>query len=483
MRLILLSWFFFITFSTNFFGIPMILVSGQCQSDQQSLLLQMKNSLIFNSTLSVSLVQWNQSTDCCTWNGVECDMAGHVISLDLIDESICGPLPPSIGYLTRLEYLDLSFNSFTGPLPPSMGNLTRLGYLHLSLNSFSGPLPPSMGNLTQLEYLALLSNNFTGPLPPSMGNLTQLEHLALSSNHFTGPLPPSMGYLTQLEHLSLSFNSFTGLLPPSMGLCGPPLTKSCTNSSESTISPPSNQFDPSTPISSNEFDWQFFLVIGVGFGIGFVAAVAPLIFSDRVNLCSLSIVGQVLLFCHGIVSTTTRPNLILIEGLDPKSLSNCTKLEVLDHGNKISDAFPCWLKNVSSLHVLVLRSNIFYGNIGCLEYDVFWPKLQIIDLASNNFIGRLPQKGLTTWKAMMVDEQKVQSQLKHLQYETLATNPLYCQDTVMVTMKDQEVGLVKILTLFTSIDLSSINEQFKSLIVLNLSHNAFTSSISYSHLL
>ncbi|KAK0584066.1 hypothetical protein LWI29_007062 [Acer saccharum] len=477
----------------------MILVSGLCQSDQQSLLLQMKNSLTFDSTLSVSLVQWNQSTDCCTWSGVDCDMAGRVISLDLRGESICGLLPPSMGYLTRLEYLDLSSSNFNGPLPPSMGNLTRLEYLDLSSNNFNGPLPPSMGNLTRLEYLYLSSNSFSGPLPPSMGNLTRLEYLYLSFNSFTGPLPPSMGNLTQLEHLDLSSNSFSGPLPPSMGnltrleylvlsfnsfsgplpmsifeikslrflllasnkfngtvqldaigrldmlrtfdlsynnlavnvnssfssfpphiwqlklascklvmipnlkkissiavldlsdnhisgeipnwiwevvcgtlslshnslvgfqepysiknldyldlhsnrlqgkiplppleaelvdysgnnfsssipddivgripistqlqsfsptsfegnegLCGPPLMKSCTNSNKSPIPAPTNESDPSAPSSSNEFDWQFFLVIGVGFGTSFVAVVAPLIFSNKVNLCHVVLVA------------------------------------------------------------------------------------------------------------------------------------------------------------------------------------------------
>ncbi|KAK3212364.1 hypothetical protein Dsin_017070 [Dipteronia sinensis] len=82
-----------------------------------------------------------------------------------------------------------------------------------------------------------------------------------------------------------------------------------------------------------------------------------------------------------------------LDGLVPKSIANCTTLEVLDLGNnKINDVFPCWLKNVSSLHALVLQSNKFYCTIGCLEYDVSWPMIQIIDLASNNVTGRLPQK-------------------------------------------------------------------------------------------
>ncbi|KAK0584701.1 hypothetical protein LWI29_017397 [Acer saccharum] len=573
----------------------MILVPGQCQSDQQSLLLQMKNSLTFHSTSS--LVQWNQSTDCCTWSGVDCDMAGRVISLDLRGESICGPLPPSMGNLTRLEYLALSSNSFSGPLPPSMGNLTRLEYLALSSNSFSGPLPPSMGNLTRLEYLDLSSNSFSGPLPPSMGNLTQLEDLFLSYNNFSGPLPPSMGNLTQLESLVLSFNSFSGPLPPSMGnliqlvelalssnhftgplpmsifeikslrflllasnkfngtvqldvigrfgnltyfdlsynnltvnvntsfssfppnirilklasckLCKIPNIKNCSlfeldlsvnqisgeipnwiwevadtnlNLSHNSLVgfqepysiknlryldlhsnrlqgkiplPPlearvvdysSNNFTSSIPdeIGNIAFLMQFFSVSN-----NKLTGVIPesLCNATRLNVLDLSInnlsgriptcliemgenLGVLNVKRNNLYGTipdrfpgncgfqTLSMNSNQLEGLVPKSLANCTKLEVLDLGNnKINDAFPCWLKNVSSLHVLVLRSNKFYGNISCLEYDVSWPMLQIIDLASNNFTGRLPQKGLTTWEAMMVDEHKAQSQLTHLQFE------------------------------------------------------------------
>ncbi|XP_031277350.1 receptor-like protein 18 [Pistacia vera] len=172
----------------------------------------------------------------------------------------------------------------------------------------------------------------------------------------------------------------------------------------------------------------------------------------------------------------------------PKSLANCAKLEILNIGNnQFSDTFPCWLNNVFSLHILVLRSNKFHGEIDCPELKGSWPMLQIFDLASNRFSGRLPQKYLTTWVAMMADS--AQSELKHLQFEILALSSLYYQDEVTVTSKGLQMELVKILTVFTSIDLSCNNFQgpipaeiglLKSLHILNLSYNAFTGPLPSS---
>ena len=75
-------------------------------------------------------------------------------------------------------------------------------------------------------------------------------------------------------------------------------------------------------------------------------------------------------------------------------------LEVLDIGNNhIEDVFPYYLRKISRLRVLVLRSNNFHGSIGCGGTNVTWPMLQIIDLALNNFTGQLPRKSSSTWKA------------------------------------------------------------------------------------
>ncbi|KAK2656235.1 hypothetical protein Ddye_009287 [Dipteronia dyeriana] len=169
MRIILLSWLFFITFSTNFFGIPMILASGQCQSDQQFLLLQMKNSLIFDSTKSVRLVRWNQSIDCCTWRGVDCDMAGHVIGLDLSEESIDGGIDNSTGLfeLQHLRSLNLAFNLFyESQIPSRLANLTNLVYLNLSEAGFGGEIPIEISCMTRLNPFFCRKFKTAGVLGP-----------------------------------------------------------------------------------------------------------------------------------------------------------------------------------------------------------------------------------------------------------------------------------------------------------------------------
>ena len=111
--------------------------------------------------------------------------------------------------------------------------------------------------------------------------------------------------------------------------------------------------------------------------------------------------------------------------------------------------------------------------------------LQIVDLASNKFTGQLQIKSFST-KAMRNDEDKVQPVLNHIQFEVLKFSQFYYQDAITVTSKGQDLDLVKILNIFTSIDISCnklegpIPEEIgelKSLYVLNLSHNAFTNSI------
>jgi hypothetical protein len=89
------------------------LVTGLCLGNQQSLLLQLKKNLIFNTTMSQKLVHWNQSDDCCEWYGVTCNNKGHVTSLDLSNEFISGQLENSLFFnLKYLQNLNLAYNEF-----------------------------------------------------------------------------------------------------------------------------------------------------------------------------------------------------------------------------------------------------------------------------------------------------------------------------------------------------------------------------------
>jgi hypothetical protein len=187
-----------------------------------------------------------------------------------------------------------------------------------------------------------------------------------------------------------------------------------------------------------------------------------------------------------------------LEGKLPKSLARCTSLEVLNLGNNhIEDAFPCYLKNISMLHILILRSNKFYEPINCQGCNASWLKLQIVDLAANNFTGKLPIKHFSDWKAITDDKNEAESQLNHLKfgryhrsvYDRVDVIDIYNQDEITVTMKRLEAKLEKVLTIFNSLDFSCNNfdgpipeevGELKLLHILNLSHNSFTGKIPQS---
>ncbi|CAN6724190.1 unnamed protein product [Malus baccata var. baccata] len=187
-----------------------------------------------------------------------------------------------------------------------------------------------------------------------------------------------------------------------------------------------------------------------------------------------------------------------IEGQFPKSLARCT------------NTFPCLLKNISDLRVLALRSNNFYGGIGCpvVKTNATWPALQIIDLAYNNFNGEVPGFPLTTWQAMkgngdVSDSNYIEVSSSgfghiytipgeaHLPYELRhhATFTFSYEPAITITSKGFKRDLAKIITVLTLIDFSCNNFSgpipkemgaLKSLYVLNLSSNAFTGEIPSS---
>jgi hypothetical protein len=94
----------------------------------------------FNPDLSTKLVYWNQSADCCLWEGVNC-AEGRVIGLDLTNESISGGLDnlSSLFNLSYLQSLNLAYNNFNGSqISSEFDKLTNLSYLNLSNAGFEG---------------------------------------------------------------------------------------------------------------------------------------------------------------------------------------------------------------------------------------------------------------------------------------------------------------------------------------------------------
>ncbi|KAJ0027805.1 hypothetical protein Pint_34902 [Pistacia integerrima] len=384
----LLSWFFLIIFFASCFS-HVVLVSGQCQSDQQSLLLQLKNSLVFSSTSSVKLAQWDQNTDCCNWSGVDCDEAGHVINLNLSNESISGGIENATGLfaLQHLNSLNLSYNRFNATqIPSRLANLTNLTHLNLSNAGLAGQIPSSISGLTKLVTLDLSSPNFLGSsvlklenpnLSTFLQNFTEISELYLDGvnisaqgNEWCKALSSS---LPNLQVLSLS-NCF---------LSGPITTSLAELRSLSVIRLDQNNLSSTVPGFLAEFTNLTSLRLSY---CGLLGTFPENIF-QKLQLANNQFRGKVPEFAD---ASSSRLDTLVLRPI-PESICNATLLQVLDlSNNSFNGNIPkCLTQSSETLGVLNLRRNNLTGII----FDTF-PEtcaLQTIDLSGNHLQGMVPK--------------------------------------------------------------------------------------------
>jgi hypothetical protein len=180
------------------------------------------------------------------------------------------------------------------------------------------------------------------------------------------------------------------------------------------------------------------------------------------------------------------------EGILPRSLSNCRMLEILNLGsNRLTDVFPSWLGILPELRVLILQQNGFYGIIGNPIAIFSSPKLHIVDLSANEFMGKLPCEYFRNWKRIKnVDA-------NDFTYMGAYTSIwwagyiiyLYYPYSMKIINRGREMVYLKIIEVFTVIDLSSnkFNGNIPEFIgdlngfqLLNLSNNNLTNHIPLS---
>ncbi|KAK1370705.1 hypothetical protein POM88_036797 [Heracleum sosnowskyi] len=314
---------------------------------------------------------------------------------------------PYLGNQSRLLVLDLSDNQIGGAIPSWTWNVgngaptyinfsqTQLGsfqepcafpglsVLDLHSNQLTGqiPVPPETAH-----YVDYSANNFTSSISPDIGkNLTVAYFFSVSSNKLTGTIPDSICEAIYLYVLDLSNNGFSGEIP------------SCL-------------LGPIEPLAI------------LNFGNNNL--------TGHVNGNFVENCGLRLLDLHGNH----------IEGNVPRSLSNCTMLEVMNLGNNhLTDTFPCFMNRSSNLRVLVLRFNRFYGSTLCSGPRNHWPNLQIIDIALNQFTGKVPINWFVNWTGMMGSNYGAQLEINHLRYKAFDLDTLSYQDTV--TLKNEEIKL------------------------------------------
>ncbi|KAK2379018.1 receptor protein [Trifolium repens] len=358
---------------------------------------------------------------------------------------------------SKLTMLDLSNNHIQGKVPNwiwKIPNLQSLNVSHNMLTDLEGPLQNITSNLIELDlhnnqlkgtilvfpkyatYLDYSMNKFSSVIPQDIGNyLPFTTFLSLSNNNLLGSIPDSLCNASNLQVLDISINNISGTIP------------SCLMNMTQTL-------------------------VVLNLRMNNLIGTIPDVFPSSCGLRTLDL---------------SKNNL---DGQIPISLVKCSALEVLDlSNNNIVDRFPCLLKKISTLRVLVLRKNEFYGPIKCPATDDTWHMLQIIDLAFNNFSGKQPEQFFTMWEAMMSDNDQIESKVNHIQFQVLQYGQIYYQDSVTVASKGQQLELVRIMTIYTTVDLSSnlfegtipnVLMDFNALYVLNFSNNRLSGEIPSS---
>ncbi|KAI3443080.1 DYW_deaminase domain-containing protein [Psidium guajava] len=416
--------------------------------------------------------------------------------LNLGSNLLQGSIPASIFKLRGLEYLSLSSNNFSGTMNidalQGLRNLTRLYLSHngLSISSLAfasaaaspfpdfielhlascqlRTLPQFLANQSNLVTLDLSHNYIQGEIPRWIWTLESLRSLNLSSNFFDEFETPLHNLTSTLGVVDLHSNMLRGkMLPLPTGAMYLDFSK--------------NNFHGSIPKSICRADSLVVLDLSHNHLNGTIPDCLMML--SVLNLRNNQLSGH-------IPQNITAPSDLtmldisenLLQGQIPLWLANCMKLELVNIGdNQIDGTFPCHFKAISSLRVLVLRFNKLHGEIGCLHSPSAWQMLQIIDLSSNNFGGTLPASLLASWEGM-----KANGDFNSLYYDFSPGREIHYQITMSATVKGRDVELVKILTVFTSIDFSCNRFEgpipitlgdLRALYFLNLSHNAISDSI------
>ncbi|EOA32389.1 hypothetical protein CARUB_v10015659mg [Capsella rubella] len=421
-----------------------------------------------------------------------------------------GTIPSSLLNIPSLNYIDLSYNKLNRIL--EFGNITTsLFDLRLGNNNFKGPIPKSIFKLVNLWRLDLSHFNTQGSVDFSIfSHLKSLVDLDLShlNTTTTFDLNVILSSFKSLDTLYLSGNKVSATNTSSVS--DPPLLGDFNLSGCGLTNFPeflkTQHTMRSLDISNNKIDGQvpgwlwtlpnlYNVYISNNTFIGFQRPIKPRLsstlryffgannnFSGKIPsfICALGSLTVLDLSnnkfngsiprCMGYFSSTLevinlRNNRLCgglpvnisasVKSLDvghnqlvgklPRNLVRNSSLEVLNvESNKISDVFPSWLSSLQDLQVLVLRSNAFHGPIQHTGFS----KLRIIDISNNHFSGTLPSIFFVNWTAMFSLGKT--EDLSNGGY----MGTYYYSDSMVLMNKGQEMEMVRILNIFTSIDFS-----------------------------
>ncbi|CAN4109811.1 unnamed protein product [Withania somnifera] len=206
-------------------------------------------------------------------------------------------------------------------------------------NQINGSVPISIFNISSLKQLFLWRNNLSGFLPREIGNLTKIQVLDLRYNTFIGEIPKEIRNLIELEVLYLGVNSFSGPLDMEIFNISGLKVLSLSNNNLSGSLPP--------------------------------------------NICSIL----------PNIETLYLSELTNLAGTIPHSISNCSKLTILElSSNKLTGMIPNSLGYLTHLQKLNLQTNNLTtdSSLSFLTSLTNCRSLTVLSLSLNPLNGMLP---------------------------------------------------------------------------------------------
>ncbi|CAI8591776.1 unnamed protein product [Vicia faba] len=510
------------TFTTSF---P--LTHPKCHEDESHALLQFKEGFNINMTASWNpssypkTASWNVSTDCCSWDGIQChEYTNRVIHIDLSSSQLYGTMNANstLFSLTCLQSLDLSDNDFNySQIPPEIGELSQLRYLNLSNATFFGEIPPQVSqlskllsldlslhattilqgsrvnllqlkesslksiiqNATKLEILRLSHVTILSPLPEKLTNLTSLQVLSLYNSELYGEFPAGVFHLPNLKFLDLRYNSnLNGRLPEFQ------------SSSLTILALDYTGFYGTLPVSIGKLSSLNTLLIRNCNFLGYIPSSLgnltqlmqislqnnKLSGDPSASLTNLTKLSKLLVghneFTFETISWIGKLSSIITLDISsvnigsdiPSSFANLTQLEIFSAVNSnIKGELPSWMMNLTNLAVLILPQNFLFGKI---DLDMFLKLKRLIYLdLSFNILSLYSGKSLSHMT-------KSQIQILYLQSCNLVEVPTfirYSSDLQILDLSNNSIT-----------SLPSWLWRKSSLQILDVSDNSLTGEISPS---
>ncbi|GMP84088.1 hypothetical protein CsSME_00037757 [Camellia sinensis var. sinensis] len=378
-----------------------------CTQQQTSALLQFKQQFSFDKYdfceynygihSYPKMESWKEGSDCCSWDGVECDNnTSQVIGLDLSCSWLLGTIHPNTTifyYFPHLQRLNLAFNDFgMSPISSEFSRFTRLTHLNLSGSGFSGKVPIEISFLSKLVSLDLSSNDGLRLEEPGfellVQNLTKVRDLNLDSVNISSVVSNSLLNLTSLTLLDLSYCGLRGKFPD--GIFHLPHLNELSIDDNLALTGYFPEFiNSSSPL-------QYLDLSVTNFSGELPDAIG--------NLKSLKLLGASYCIFYGSIPTSLG-NLTAMTDLDighnnftgmlPSSLSNLGNLVSLQvSGNNFEGPLPSQIIGLPNLTWLSLDDNLINGTIPSWFFSL--PALYHLSIRNNKLTGHVSKFNLQT---------------------------------------------------------------------------------------